>query len=96
MGRQFVPSWLASLYRQWEVNMIETFLETLSVRVDGMCEPRCVRSVCSALGAIPGVLEVEVSLETREAIVRYDRGKASAGQFRTALFAMGFESVRIH
>ena len=76
--------------------MIDAFLETLSMRVDGMCDPPAVRSVCSALGAVPGVVEVQVSLETREAIVCYDRGRASAGQFHTALFAMGFESVPMH
>ena len=76
--------------------MIESYLETLIMQVDGMHGPRCERSVCSALAAIPGVLAVEVSLETREAIVRYDRGKVWTGQFRTALFAMGFESVRMY
>jgi copper chaperone CopZ len=76
--------------------MIESFLETLSLQVDGMCDSSRVRSVCSALTAIPGVLGVEVSLETREAIVRYDRTRASVRQFRIALFAMGFESVRVH
>jgi len=76
--------------------MNTSYLEALSMQVEEMCDQRCVRSVYSALEAIPGVVQVEVSLETREALVRYDRYKVSAGQFRTALFAMGFESVRLH
>jgi copper chaperone len=50
----------------------------------------CVRSVTRVLKAIPGVDEVEVSLERGEAAVRYDPGKTGVPAFRKAVEDAGY------
>ncbi|HET9700613.1 MAG TPA: heavy-metal-associated domain-containing protein [Burkholderiales bacterium] len=66
-------------------------METVTLSVKGMSCQGCVRSVKNVLEPIPGVTQVEVSLEKGEATVRYDAGKAAVDQFRTAIAGAGFE-----
>ena len=44
-------------------------METLTLGVDGMSCGGCVLSVEKALGRVPGVKKVRVSLERKEAVV---------------------------
>ena len=62
------------------------------LQIHGMASPRCASSVASALGYVPGVSKVAVSLENSQAAVAFDPRKANLHQFRTAVKAVGFEA----
>ncbi|MEN9787185.1 MAG: Copper chaperone CopZ [Pseudomonadota bacterium] len=51
-------------------------MEPITLGIDGMTCGGCVLSVERALGAVPGVTAVRVSLETREAVVTGDVPRA--------------------
>jgi copper chaperone len=70
-------------------------MEKAILRLQGMNDERCARSVSSALKAITGVLNVKVSLEHAQATVTYDPGKARLEQFKTAVRAVGFAVLAI-
>ena len=62
------------------------------VHIRGMAGVRCVSSVASALSLVPGVSQVEVSLEEALAAVSFDPRKAEPAQFCVAVRAVGFQS----
>ena len=66
-------------------------METVTLKVKGMTCMGCVRSVTNVLEPLPGVAQVEVSLEQGQATVRYDAGKAAPAQFKSAIAGAGFE-----
>ncbi len=51
-------------------------MEPTTLGIDGMTCGGCVLSVERALGAVPGVTDVRVSLERREAVVTGDVPRA--------------------
>ena len=67
-------------------------METMTLKVGGMTCQGCVRSVKNVLEAVPGVSQVDVSLERGEAQVRYDPGLASAQRLAQAVQAAGYEA----
>jgi copper chaperone len=67
-------------------------METMTLKVGGMTCQGCVRSVKNVLEAVPGVSQVDVSLERGEALVRYDPGLASAERLAQAVQAAGYEA----
>jgi copper chaperone len=66
-------------------------METVTLNVKGMSCQGCVRSIKNVLDPIPGVAEVQVSLEKGQATVRYDAAKADPAQFKSAIAGAGFE-----
>ncbi len=62
-----------------------------TIDVRGMTCQGCVQSVTRVLQAIPGVTGVDVSLERRQAQVRFDPAQTSPGAFREAIEQAGFE-----
>jgi copper chaperone len=64
-----------------------------TLKVNGMTCNGCVRSVTNVLKALPGVDEVEVSLERGEARVRHHAPGAVAEDMRRAIVDAGFEAV---
>lgn len=67
-------------------------METVSIAVRGMSCGGCVKSVTRVLSALPGVTEVEVSLENATAIVRYEAGAVAIDAMVAAIDAAGFEA----
>lgn len=59
--------------------------------VQGMTCMGCVRSIKNVLTAIPGVTEVNVTLENGQVFIMYDSATASAEQFRMAIRDAGYE-----
>jgi copper chaperone len=51
----------------------------------------CVNSVKRVVGAIDGVTQVDVVLDTGKVSVSYDAGKAQPEQFKTAVRDAGYE-----
>lgn len=59
------------------------------IHITGMTCQHCVRAVSNALGKVPGVRRVEVSLEKGEARVE---GEASAGELIRAVESEGYKA----
>lgn len=68
-------------------------MEKITLTVKGMTCMGCVRSVKNVLEPIPGVNNVEVTLENGQVTISYDTAKASVEQFRNAINDAGYEVV---
>lgn len=66
-------------------------MEKILLSVLGMSCQRCVQSVTSALEALPGVEQVEVSLATGVATVACDPDRVSVADLRRAIEETGFD-----
>lgn len=67
-------------------------LATASIRVEGMTCGGCAASVHQALAKREGVKSVEVSLEKKQAIVKYDPTKVTPEQLAEAINQTGFKA----
>ncbi|MFQ6042326.1 MAG: heavy-metal-associated domain-containing protein, partial [Candidatus Poribacteria bacterium] len=67
-------------------------LEKVSLKVEGMYCSACETKVQSALQKIPGVKEVEVSLEKGEATVKREKGKVTIAQLIEAIKQSGYQA----
>ncbi|XP_032666667.1 copper-transporting ATPase 1 isoform X2 [Odontomachus brunneus] len=65
-------------------------VSTCSIHVDGMTCLSCVKSITGALSEKPGIKDVDVSLENKEAKVSYSTGNVTADQIATYIEDMGF------
>ena len=61
------------------------------VGIVGMSCQNCVKSITGVLQALPGVEQVEVSLEAAQAKVEYDPAKIGVAQFKDAIEGAGFD-----
>ena len=68
-------------------------MKELTIGVGGMTCQGCVKSVTNVLRALPGVENVEVSLEAGQARIVYDPARVDEGQFRSAVEGAGFDAV---
>lgn len=66
-------------------------MEQTTLQIGGMTCQGCVNSVTRVLQALPGVEEVNVSLERNEAQLRYDPKRVQPEAFRQAVEQAGFE-----
>jgi copper chaperone len=70
-------------------------MERVIVGVTGMSCQGCVKNVTGVLRALPGVAEVEVSLEEARARIAYDPQIIQPAQFREAIEGAGFDVVSV-
>jgi copper chaperone len=68
-------------------------METITFDVKGMSCGGCVNSVKRVLGAIGGVSQVDVVLETGKVSIAYDAAQATPDQFKTAIHDAGYEVI---
>jgi Cu+-exporting ATPase len=61
-----------------------------TVSIGGMHCPACSARVVKALKALPGVQEAEVSLETRQAKVKYTSGEITPELLQQAITEAGY------
>lgn len=64
----------------------------VTIPVEGMLCGSCVAATRRALRSISGVEEVEVSLEKRQARVRYDGSKTSPDQLAATIRQLGYKA----
>ena len=64
---------------------------SVTIPVEGMVCGSCVARTKRALKAVGGVEEVEVSLEKRQARVRYDSSKTSPDQLAATIRELGYK-----
>jgi len=67
-------------------------MDRVTIKVGGMTCSGCVSSVTRVLQAVPGVSEVEVSLESAQARVAFDPARASRNALRSAVEGAGFDA----
>ena len=67
-------------------------MDTVELKVEGMDCQGCVKSVTRMLSALPGVSDVDVSLEQARARVTYDPAKAELADFKRAVERAGYKS----
>ena len=63
-----------------------------TIKVEGMSCGGCVKNVTGVLKALPGVEDVQVSLEGAAATVRHDPAKVSVEALRATVEGAGFDS----
>jgi copper chaperone len=68
-------------------------METLQLNIQGMTCGGCVKNVTGVLKNVPGVADVEVSLEQKHATVVYDPARAAPAQIKVAVEDAGFDVV---
>jgi copper chaperone len=68
-------------------------METITLDVKGMTCGGCVNSVKRVVGAIDGVSQVDVVLDTGKVSVTFDPARAKPDQFKTAVKDAGYEVV---
>jgi len=67
-------------------------METITLKVGGMTCQGCVRSVRKVLEGVPGVEQVDVSLEQGEATVRFDPASADPTRLTQAVENAGYQA----
>ena len=65
-------------------------METVRLGIDGMTCQGCVASVTRVLKALPGVQDVDVSLQARSASVSYDPARTNVPAMRSAIEDAGY------
>ena len=63
---------------------------TILLPITGMACEGCVAAVKAALESVDGALSVQVSLEKKEAVVRYRPAQASMDDLRRAVETAGY------
>jgi copper chaperone len=67
------------------------FLETVTLKVDGMSCSHCVNAITKAVGALKGVSDVKVSLEAGTAEIRFDSANVSLDRIKEEIDDQGYE-----
>ncbi|MEW5976384.1 MAG: heavy-metal-associated domain-containing protein [Acidobacteriota bacterium] len=66
--------------------------KTIAIPIEGMTCASCVAQVKQKLKSIDGVSEVEVSLEHRQALVRYTEARVSEEPLTAAINKLGYKA----
>ena len=67
-------------------------MDRVVINVTGMSCERCLKSVSDALGRLPGVVQVEVSLAAGQAVVTCDPLLVSPAELSGAIEEAGFDA----
>ena len=87
----------ASLPRQnAQRHVTQPQLDDVVIHVGGMTCQSCVRNIEDVIGAKAGVRSIKVSLEQKQARIRYDTSVSGAASLRDAIDDMGFEASLEH
>ena len=71
-------------------------VKTVSIPVEGMSCVSCAARVKRTLKGIDGVQHVEVSLEKREAMVRFSPAKVTPERLEAAINELGYKAGKSH
>lgn len=66
-------------------------MEQTVIGIDGMHCQGCVNNVTGVLQGLPGVAQVTVSLEAKQASVTFDPAQSGIAQFKAAIEDAGFD-----
>ena len=68
-------------------------MENVVIKVGGMSCQGCVKNVTAVLQALPGVGDVDVSLDAGQARVAYDAQQVDVARLRAAIEDAGFDAA---
>jgi len=64
-----------------------------TIKIEGMACDHCVIRVGRAIASVEGVVEVDVNLEKKEAVVDFEGGRTNPGKIREAIREAGYEPL---
>jgi copper chaperone len=68
-------------------------MEKTVLRVDGMSCEHCVKAITKAVGALPGIDNVAVSLEANTVTVAYDPSQSPLDTIKAEIEDQGYDIV---
>lgn len=68
-------------------------MEIATIKIKGMTCMGCVSSIRNVLSNIPGVAQIDATLEPPQATVHFDSAVTNLGQVKDAIIDAGFEVV---
>lgn len=68
-------------------------LETATIKIKGMTCMGCVSSIRNVLSNVPGVAQIEATLEPPQATVHFDSAVTKLDRLKDAITDAGFEVV---
>ncbi|XP_015601105.1 copper-transporting ATPase 1 isoform X2 [Cephus cinctus] len=71
---------------------LQSDTSTCSIHIDGMTCMSCVKSITGTISEKPGIKDIDVSLEGKEAKVCYSSGDVTANQIANYIEEMGFDA----
>lgn len=69
-----------------------SFLAHKTLKIEGMECDHCVLRVGRAIASVQGVIEVDVNLETKEAVVEFEEPKTDLKKIKAVVREAGFEA----
>lgn len=69
------------------------FLIQETIRIEGLECNHCIVRVGRAIASVKGVVDVDVNLEKREAVVDFEETKTDLEKIRTAIREAGYEPL---
>ncbi|MBX9916208.1 MAG: copper chaperone [Nitrosomonas sp.] len=68
-------------------------MQTATIKIKGMTCMGCVNSIKNVLKNVPGIAQLEVTLDPAQAIVQFDPENTSLNQLKETIIDAGFDVV---
>ncbi len=68
-------------------------IQTSIIKIKGMTCMGCVNSIKNALKFLPGITQIEVSLDPGQATIQHDSANTTTHQLKEAIIDAGFEVI---
>lgn len=68
-------------------------MQTATIKIKGMTCMGCVNSIKNILRNVPGIAQLEVTLDPAQAIVQFDPANTSLNQLKETIIDAGFDVV---
>lgn len=68
-------------------------MQTATIKIKGMTCMGCVNSIKNVLKNLPGIAQLEVTLDPAQTIVQFDPASTSLNQLKEAIIDAGFDVV---
>ncbi|MBK7493662.1 MULTISPECIES: heavy-metal-associated domain-containing protein [Nitrosomonas] len=68
-------------------------MQTATIKIKGMTCMGCVNSIKNVLRNVPGIAQLEVTLDPAQAIIQFDPENTSLNQLKETIIDAGFDVV---
>jgi copper chaperone len=68
-------------------------MQTATIKIKGMTCMGCVNSIKTVLKNLPGIVQLEVTLDPAQAVVQFDPASTNPDQLKAAIIDAGFDIV---
>jgi len=68
-------------------------MQTATIKIKGMTCMGCVNSIKNVLRNVPGIAQLEVTLDPAQAIIQFDPKNTSLNQLKETIIDAGFDVV---